>query len=138
MTPCSIPVPTPLLRQLTTAVAGEAQSAIDKLAGILAATLQCEFAYGSGGTSCKVYAQVSLDKGLSWIDVACFAFTTASAVKVVNLSALTPIGTAVTPTQAAIADNTVVDGILGAVMRAVLVSTGTYANTQVQLRLDAK
>jgi len=127
-----------LSRQLTTAVAGEAQTAVDKLAGILAATLQCEFAYGSGGTSCKVYAQVSLDNGLSWVDVACFAFTTASAVKVVNLSAQTPVTTAVTPAQASLTDNTVVDGILGAVMRAVVVSTGTYANTQVRLRLDAK
>ena len=127
-----------LSRQLTTALAGEAQTAYAKLAGILAATLQCEFAYGSGGTSCKVYAQVSLDGGLSYMDVACFAFTTASAVKVVNLSAETPVTTPVTPTQAALADNTFVDGILGATMRAVVVSTGTYANTQVRLRLDAK
>ncbi|MER8539155.1 hypothetical protein NKH17_06775 [Mesorhizobium sp. M1334] len=127
-----------LNRAITTAIAGEAQTAVDKLAGILAATLQCEFAYGSGGTSCKVYAQVSLDQGLSWIDVACFAFTTASAVKAVNLSAGTPVATAITPTDGALPDNTVVDGILGAVMRAKISTTGTYANTTARLRLDAK
>ncbi|TIQ67019.1 MAG: hypothetical protein E5X41_06010 [Mesorhizobium sp.] len=127
-----------LNRAVTTALAGEAQTAVDKLAGILAGTLQCEFAYGSGGTSCKVYAQVSLDQGLSWIDVACFAFTTASAVKAVNLSAGTPVLTAITPTDGALPDNTFVDGILGAVMRAKITTTGTYANTTVRLRLDAK
>ncbi|RWC29258.1 MAG: hypothetical protein EOS27_16530 [Mesorhizobium sp.] len=127
-----------LNRAITTAIAGEAQTAVDKLAGILAATLQCEFAYGSGGTTCKVYAQVSLDQGLSWIDVACFAFTTASAVKAVNLSAGTPVAAAITPTDGALPDNTVVDGILGAVMRAKITTTGTYANTTARLRLDAK
>ncbi|CAN7693437.1 hypothetical protein LJR030_003672 [Rhizobium sp. LjRoot30] len=127
-----------LSRQLTTALAGEAQTANIKLAGILAATLQCEFTYGSGGASCKVYAQVSLDNGLTWIDVACFAFTTASAVKVINLSARTPVTVPITPTQASLPDNTFVDGILGATMRAVVVSAGNYSNTYVRLRLDAK
>jgi hypothetical protein len=127
-----------LNRAITTALSGEAQTAIDKLAGIKSATLQCEFAYGSGGTSAKVYVQVSLDQGLSWIDVACFAFTTSSSVKVVNLSARTPVTSAVTPSDGSLTDNTVIDGILGAVMRAKITTTGTYANTTARVRLDAK
>jgi len=127
-----------LTRQLTTALTGEAQTANDKLAGMIAATLQCEFAYGTGGASCKVYVQVSLDRGLSWMDIACFAFTTASAVKVVNLSAQNAVLVPITPTQTSLPDNTFIDGILGATMRTVVVSTGTYANTSVRCRLDAK
>ncbi len=127
-----------LNRAATTALTGENQTATDKLAGILAATLQCEFSYGSGGTTCKVFAQVSLDQGLSWIDVACFAFTTASSVKAINLSAGTPVTTPITPTDGALADNTFIDGVLGAVMRAKIITTGTYANTTARLRLDAK
>lgn len=127
-----------LNRAITTAIAGEAQTAIDKLAGIKSATLQCEFSYGSGGTSCKVYVQASLDQGLTWIDVACFAFTTSSAVKVINLSARTPVTSPVTPSDGALSDNTVIDGILGAVMRAKITTTGNYANTTARVRLDAK
>lgn len=127
-----------LNRAITTAIAGEAQTAVDKLAGIRHATLQCEFSYGSGGTSCKVFIQVSLDQGLSWIDIACFAFTTASAVKVINLFAGETSVAPVAPTDGALADNEFINGIVGAVMRAKIVTTGTYANTTARVRLDAK
>ncbi|MGE0701409.1 MAG: hypothetical protein AB7O57_20095 [Hyphomicrobiaceae bacterium] len=126
-------------RSLTTAITGEAQTAVDKLAGILAAMLTIQFAYGSGGTSCKVYVQVSPNQGVTWIDVACATFTTSSGVKVFNLSALTPKTTPITPTDGALADDTYIDGILGHVMRVKITSTGTYGgNTGVFVYLDAK
>jgi hypothetical protein len=62
-----------------------------------AATIQIKLAYGSGGTTLKVYVQTSLDQGSTWVDVSCSAFTTASATKIVNLSGLTPKTTAATP-----------------------------------------
>jgi hypothetical protein len=114
-------------------------TAVTDLDGMLAAGLQVRLAYGSGGTSVKVYVQTSLDQGTVWIDVACFTFTTASAVKVRNLSALTPKTTDVTPTDGALTDDTSVDGILGDRMRIKVVSVGTYAgSTVLSARLVAR
>src|SRR5258708_8742012 len=93
-------------RAVTTAITGEAQTAFTDLVGIQAATIEAQFQYGSGGTTAKVWVQVSLDLGQSWIDVACFAFATASATKVINLSGMTPVTTAFTPSDGAMPDNT--------------------------------
>lgn len=120
-------------RAITTAI-NEAQTAITDLDGMTAVTLQARLAMGTGGTTAKVYVQTSLDQGVTWIDVACLAFTTAGAVKVVNLSALTPKGTPVVPTDGALADDTIVDGVLGDRLRAKIVTTGTYANAIVSVR----
>jgi hypothetical protein len=111
---------------------------VDNLEGMLAASLQIRFAYGSGGTNCKVYVQTSLDQGTTWIDVISATFTTASANKVFNLSALTPKTMAVTPSDGALADDTAVDGVLGDRWRAKITSTGTYANTNVAVRMTAR
>lgn len=114
-------------------------SVIDSLDGMLAASIEARFAYGSGGTSVDVYIQTSLDQGSTWIDVAQFRFTTASAAKVVNLSGLTPVTTPVTPTDGAMAQNTCQDGILGDRLRAKVVSVGTYAGaTLLALRVNAR
>lgn len=123
---------------ITIAKTGEAQTAFTDLAGVEAATIECQFMYGSGGTSAKVWVQTSLDLGQTWIDVACFAFTTANATKVINLSGLTPVTAAITPSDGAMADNTVQDGVMGSSWRAKLTTTGTYANTSMSLRMDAR
>ncbi len=101
------------------------------LDGMLAMAAQLRLAYGSGGTSVKVYLQTSLDQGTTAIDIACAAFTTASAVKALNFSALTPKTTAVTPTDGTLTDDTAVDGILGDQFRLKIVSLGTYAGSTV-------
>ncbi|QIG92883.1 hypothetical protein [Bradyrhizobium sp. 6(2017)] len=125
-------------RAVTTAITGEAQTAFTDLGGIQAATIEAQFQYGSGGTTAKVWVQVSLDLGQTWIDVACFAFTTASATKVINLSGMTPVTTAITPSDGAMADNTYQDGIMGSSWRAKVTTTGTYANTNVVVRLEGR
>jgi hypothetical protein len=99
------------------------------LEGMTALTFQARLAYGSGGTSVKVYLQTSIDQGTTIIDIACLTFTTASAVKVINLSGLTPKTTAVTPADGALTDDTCVDGILGDRLRVKIVSVGTYAGS---------
>jgi hypothetical protein len=104
---------------------------IDSLHGMSAVSLQARLAYGSGGTKVSVYIQTSLDGGNSWVDIACLTFTTASATKVINLSGLTPVTTAATPTDGALVDDTAVDGILGDRLRAKVVSAGTYAGSTV-------
>jgi hypothetical protein len=100
---------------------------VANLDGMTAVTIQARLAYGSGGTAVKAYVQTSIDQGATWFDIACLAFTTAGAVKLVNLSGLTPKGTPAAPTDGALTDDTVVDGLLGDRLRVKLVSTGTYA-----------
>lgn len=99
------------------------------LDGLLAMCAQVRLAYGSGGTSVKVYLQTTLDDETTPIDIACFTFTTASAVKARNLSALTAKTTDVTPTDATLTDDTSVDGVLGDRFRLKVVSVGTYAGS---------
>ena len=109
------------------------------LAGMLAASLQGRFVYGSGGTACKLYWQTSFDQGTTWLDVACMTFGTANETDLVNVSGLTPKTSVVTPTDGALADDTVVDGLLGDRLRAKVVSTGTYAtSTTVSVRASVR
>jgi hypothetical protein len=123
---------------ITTALSGVAQTPVQNLEGILAATIEAKLSYGSGGTSLKAYVQVTLDDGQTWIDIACFAFTTASATKVINLSGLTPKTTAITPSDGSLTDDTCVDGILGSAMRVKITSVGTYANTALSVKVSAR
>lgn len=130
---------------LTTAVTGQVitegadgAAYIEGLEGMLAAGLLIKFAYGSGGTSLKVYVQTSLDQGQTWVDVACAAFLVASATKVLNLSGLTPKTTAATPSDGAMTDDTALDGVLGDRWRVKITSTGTYAGTTLSVRMMAR
>lgn len=123
---------------LTTALAAQAQTPIQNLEGMLAVTIDFKFSYGSGGTTCKCWVQVSSDDGQTWKDIACRAFTTSSDTKTINLSGLTPVTTAITPTDGAMADNTVQDGVLGSLMRAKITSTGTYSNTLLSVKISAR
>jgi hypothetical protein len=104
---------------------------VEDLEGIRSLALHARFAYGSGGTTCKVYVQTSLDQGTTWFDVACFAFTTAGLTRVMNLSAMTPVTTPQAPADGGLADNTALDGPLGDRFRAKVVSVGTYAGPTV-------
>lgn len=117
--------------------AGATQAYLAGLGDISAACLQCNFTYGSGGSTLKVVIETTLDQGTTWIEVARFAFTTASAEKLFNLSALTPKIAAVTP--AALSDDAALDGILGDRWRARKIVTGTYAgNSSVSVRMQAR
>lgn len=112
---------------------------VTDLDGMLAAALQLRFEYGSGGAAVKAYVQCSADQGTTWYDVACAVFGTASETALLNLSALTPKTSQVTPTDGALADDTAVDGLLTDRMRLKVVSTGTYAgSTLLSARLNAR
>lgn len=115
---------------------GVAQEFIDRLGGMSAVTLQARFNYGSGGTTLKVDVETSLDHGVTWVPVARFAFTTSSAVKVANLSGMTPKTPAAV---AALSDDAVLDGVLGNRLRARITSTGIYSgNTSVSVRASVR
>jgi hypothetical protein len=81
--------------------------------------------------------QITLDDGQTWIDVACRAWTTVNETKVINLSGLTPVA-AFTPSDGAMADNTLQDGVLGSAMRVKLITTGTYSNTNISVKVSAR
>ncbi len=118
-------------------IQGQTQEYLDNLEGMLAATLSVNFVYGSGGTTCIVTVETTLDQGTTWTEVARFAFATASEHNQVNLSGLTPVTTVYTP--AALSSDSVKDGIMGDRWRAKVTSTGTYAgNTSVSVRLNAR
>lgn len=109
---------------------------VDRLDGMQAVTLSARFTYGSGGTTCAAIVQTSLDQGATWIDIARFDFTTASARKVANLSGL--LSKAVTAI-AALSVEGVSDGVLGDRLRAIVTSTGTYAGgTSISVRAHAR
>lgn len=124
---------------ITTALTGQAQTSISQLEGLIATTLEVQFAYGSGGTSCKVWIQTTLDAGQTWLDIACFAFTTSSSTKVINISGLTPVTTAIVPTDGSMSDNTAQDGVLGSALRAKITTVGTYAgSTSLSVRASVR
>lgn len=116
---------------------GAARAYLDGLDGMLAATIEANFSYGSGGTSLKVMIETSLDQGTTWTEVARLAFTTASAQKVVNLSGLTPVTTVYAP--AALSDDAVKDGVFGPRWRARILTVGVYAgNSSLSVRMIAR
>jgi hypothetical protein len=88
-------------------------------------TLFANFTRAGGGTTAKAWVQTSFDGGTNWMDIANFAFTTSTALRAYTLSnaAVTSIAT---PVDGTLADNTVVDGFLGPVLRVKLTTTGTY------------
>ena len=125
---------------ITTALTGSTAATsvlqVGGLMGVESVTLQATFTYGSGGTTAAAYVQTTLDGGVTWIDIANFAFTTSSAIKVATLSALTPVTTVYTPTDGTLSSNTVKDGVLGNQFRVKVTTTGTYA-ASTTLRVDA-
>lgn len=135
-------------RAVTTALTGEVitsapdnqgatQGYLANLDGMLGATISCNFVYGSGGTTCRVTVETTLNQGATWIEVARFSFATSSLEKVFNLSGITDKASAITP--GAQSDDTAVAGIFGDRWRAKVTSTGTYAgNTSVSVRLNAR
>lgn len=117
--------------------AGATQAYLAGLGDKLGATLSVNFTYGSGGTSLKVIIETSLDQGTTWLEVHRAAFTTAGGQRIVNVSALTPKTTPLTP--AALSDDTVMDGVFGDRWRAKKIVVGTYAgNSSVSVRMQPR
>lgn len=108
------------------------------LPGVKALELQAVFTYISGGTTAKAYVQTSLDGGSTWIDVASFAFALTGATKVSKVSVYAATAAALTPTDGALADNTILDGILGDQFRIKIISVGIYAGTTLAVSAVAK
>lgn len=94
---------------------------------VRALSLEAIFVYGSGGTTVDAWVQTSLDDGVSWFDIAQFAFLLASLNKVtVIVPSLGEAGVLVV--AKALADDTKVD-VIGDRIRVAYTTTGTYADT---------
>lgn len=116
---------------LPTATIGAAAASVlgavfDGLAAMESATFIAKFLYGAGGTTVKAWIQTSFDQGLTWVDIANFAFTTAAATKISTVKAATVAAAAYVPTDKTLADDTIKDGLLGDRLRVAYTSTGTY------------
>jgi hypothetical protein len=87
--------------------------------------LYANFVRAGGGTTAVARVQTTFDNAATWVDIANFAFTTSSAVRVYNLTnvAVTSIAT---PTDGTLADNTAVNGLLGTQFRVKYTTVGTY------------
>lgn len=118
--------------------APDAGEELTGLAGMLALTAQLKWVYGSGSGSPSgvAYLQTSLDAaneggapGGTWIDIASMSLADASAIKVFQLSGLTPRGTLLTPGDGTLTPDTTIDGLLGDRLRIKVVSFGTFANS---------
>ncbi len=117
----------------TVAITAQAQSPIVDLGGMASVTLEAGFQYGTGGTTCSVTVQTSFD-GTMWRDIARFDFGTSAATKHCCLVSQAK-GIAV---WSALSAEGVHNGILGNQLRAVVTSTGTYANTTLSVWASAR
>ena len=111
---------------ITTAQTAAIKGLTSGLYGMKSLAVEANFVYGSGGTTVDAFLQTSLDGGSNWIDIAQFAFLTTSLRKIHNLNA-SVAALNITPTDAALADNSVIDGLLGDQLRIKLTTVGTYA-----------
>lgn len=112
---------------ITTAVANQVSPTV-KLENVNHLTVQAKLTYGSGGTNVTAWLQTSIDNAATWIDIAGFQFTTATATKVYSLTR-TAVTTVYTPTDGTISANTAKDGIFGSQYRVKYTTTGTYAGS---------
>lgn len=110
-------------------------TAIDDLDGMTAVTLEASFSPGTGGLTCVAIVSTSFDGGATRRQIARFDFNTASAVKFANLSG--NLSKAVT-LYADLAAEGVNDGILGDMLQATILTTGTYVGANLSVRASVR
>lgn len=113
---------------ITVAAAGTLTVPVKFTSGANYLGVHCKFVYGSGGTTVKVWVQTTLDGGVTWTDIMNFAHATASLSRysVVNTYPSTPFPAVTALTDATLADNTVLNGLLGPQVRLKFTTVGTY------------
>lgn len=121
---------------ITTALTGSAQAAVSGFGTPIALSIQVRFTYvASAATSVTARIQTTLDGGTTWVDIAAVGFTTASALKGVNVSGLVSVTTPASLLDGSLTSNTVQEGFLGDEYRVKIDSVGTYGSGT-QLAVD--
>lgn len=126
---------------ITAAITAVGQTAVTGLAQTKALIMEAILTVGSGGTSADVWVQTSIDGGVTWFDIANFHFTntTASKLSVVVVNPPTAFTAGTAPGSGALAANTVLNGIIGDQIRALITTVGTFAGgTTLALNVVAK
>ena len=122
---------------ITAAVTGVAGVACP-VEGLRDVLVEAIFTYGSAGTSAKFWVQTRT-KGGTWRDVMNFAFATTTATKWSKCSIGIALVAARATSDAALADDTILDGFLGDEIRVKYTTTGTYAgSTTIQILASSK
>lgn len=114
---------------ITTAIAAAGQTPVIGITPFKYLALQAIMGVGTGGTSIDGWVQTSIDGGASWFDVANFHFLTTPGTKLsaVVWDPATPFTAGTAPGSGALAANTVLNGILGDRVRALITTVGTYS-----------
>lgn len=129
---------------ITTALSGTTPglggaNGVQGISGAKSLVAQSVFVYGSGGTTAKAYIQTSLDNGTTWFDIISHAFATTTATKVSGVTSfIAPASQGFAPSDAALSDNTIIQGVIGDRVRLKLTTVGTYAATTLKIDLIAK
>lgn len=120
---------------ITTAVTGVVTTPEVSLIGMKYLAVQALFVYGSSGTNLKCWIQTSFDRGTTWTDVMNFFFETTTASKFQVVKSPTAVAANQAIQDAALANNTILDGCLGDRLRIKYTSTGTFAGSTT-IKLD--
>lgn len=107
------------------------------LGGVRSLVAEIALVFGSGGTSCDVYIQTSLDGGNSWIDIMQFHGLAANKTTVNKIDIATAVAAAYVPTDGSLTADTIKDGIFGDRVRAKAVIVGPYAASTLRIDLCA-
>ena len=87
---------------------------------------QMAFVRAAGGTTCDVFLQTSLDGGSTWIDIMQWAPTTTTLTRISVIKLDIAFTANYTPLDGSLGDNSIKDGLLGDIVRAKIITTGTY------------
>ncbi len=112
---------------ITSPMSGVILPTVDGFGDVTALTIVAQFVAMGGGGTVDLWVRTSIDQGATWIDIAHFAWTTASVAVAVNVSGLVSITTPVAITDGGLTANTVREGILGDRFQGKITSTGVYA-----------
>lgn len=118
---------------ITSALAGQVQTVIDGLEGMMSANILAEAIGFTGGTSIDVVVRMSRDDGTTWLDVAHFAFS-GPGKKYCNLQRF---ATKAITSYAALSGEGINDSLFGDRYDCVITTVGTFVDTNVKVTLDA-
>lgn len=122
---------------ISTAVTGETGIAVP-VEGLRDLLVEAKFLYGADGTTLKVWVQTRV-KGGTWRDIMNFAFTTTALTKFQKTSISIALAANIATSDAALSDNTILDGMLGDEVRVKYTSTGTYSGaTSIEVLASGK